>query len=100
MSKLTTTYITDDGGEIVPGTIEAWEAATKAARNAEAALDELPLGLVPDELREKWQDAQRRIFALRGDLSHITAEIRRFERTGHETPLSAALDDARFQGRI
>lgn len=98
MSRMTTNYM-EDGKPLELETLRCWELVADAANKAVYAL-EMPLSVVPDDIRGMYVDAEEALRKLQSLARGIVVETERYERAGRDNALEAALDDALFQGRI
>lgn len=96
---MTTTYKVD-GEPLELESLRCWELVADAANKAIYSL-EMPLGVVPDAIRELYVDAEEALRKLRSLAHGIVVETDHYERAGrHDDALETALADAVFQGRI
>jgi hypothetical protein len=99
MSQMSTAYKLD-GEPLELESLRCWRLVSDAANAAVSEL-EMPLGVVPDAIREMYVDAEEALRKLRSLAHGIVVETERYERTGRDDDaLAAALEDAVFQGKI
>jgi hypothetical protein len=102
MGKLTATYHDDKGNEIAQESVEAWEASADAFAAALHEFENVPVGLVPEVVREARLKALRALTYLNSITREVATQARYYERAGREKDdaLKVALEDARGQGKI